>query len=936
MNQPASFITLQFIEGPLATQAFPLHKLSFTIGRDDTNDIQTDRADLSVSRRHAEFSCHNGQWYVKNISQGNTVIINQTILQPQQQQVVNNRDTIKIGAKNTLLFILNSNQMPFQQATQGNVQQAAPAHALDGKTERAPEPGKTSQAVLPSLEVTSNINSNKRVYTLPPGKQVISIGRAASNDIVIDETVISGYHFQIRQENNQLVLVHPHPAQQKTTNGLLYKGRHYTGVEQFSHVLQNGDVFRIGNEHGTLVTLTYSDGSGRAQRTVPDIPAIRLDRPQITIGRRHGNDVQLIHPQVSGQHARLVRDGRSYRIIDMGSTNHTYVNGQRVSNQLLNPRDVIRIGPYELIFTGTELVQRGSSKSVRIDAINIVQYGDKHKILLNNISLTVPGGKFVAIVGGSGAGKTTLMDALNGTRPAKNGQVFYNGEDYYTSRAAFSTQLGYVPQFDIIHKNLTVERALYYAAKLRLPGDTTPQQIKERVNEVMEAVGISARRNLLISKLSGGQQKRVSIALELLAKPNVFYLDEPTSGLDPGLDRKMMKLLRDIADREGHTIILVTHATNNINNCDYVCFLAPGGYLAYFGPPTEAKEYFNLPDFADIYSALEPTETDPDIPKKAEARFKASPQYQQYVAQPLSQVPRLPTAGTGTSKPPKGNPWKQFRLLSMRYLEILKNDRINLAVLLLQAPIVAIILALIIQFLLKPTVFTAKLLPIGAEQVLFIMSFVAVFFGCNNSAREIVKEVQIYRRERMVNLGIMPYLFSKIVILGILSLLQCAILVIAVNAISPFQQAVLLSPPLEIYISLSLTALAGLMMGLMISSLTANSDQANSIISVILVPQIIFSGVIFKLSGFAQVIGAVFATRWSMIAMGSSVNLQAGPMGYQTVDTTPPYAVHTDPAFPYAHNVEHVLGSWLALIAMILIFGVLTGFFLKRKDRLGR
>src|SRR5204863_10052014 len=212
--------------------------------------------------------------------------------------------------------------------------------------------------------------------------------------------------------------------------------------------------------------------------------------------------------------------------------------------------------------------------------------------------------------------------------------VLYNGQDYYRHLAAFSTQLGYVPQEDIIHRDLTVERALYYTARMRLPEDFTQAQIKQRIEEVLEDVDMKHRRGLLVSKLSGGQRKRVSIALELLANPSIFFLDEPTSGLDPGLDRKMMFLLRRLADK-GHTIILVTHATNNINACDYVCFLAQEGRLAYFGPPGDAKKYFDKTDFAEIYSSLEPTDENPNIPEEAAARFKVSNQYKQYVVAPL-------------------------------------------------------------------------------------------------------------------------------------------------------------------------------------------------------------------------------------------------------------------------------------------------------------
>ncbi len=288
------------------------------------------------------------------------------------------------------------------------------------------------------------------------------------------------------------------------------------------------------------------------------------------------------------------------------------------------------------------------------------------------------------------------------------------------------------------------------------------------------------------------------------------------------------------------------------------------------------------------------------------------------MTQALQQVPQKSQPVVGTSQ--KGNPWKQFRLQSLRYIELLKNDGKNLAVLLLQAPIIAAILAILIYYMLGTNVFTAVPLAINAEQTLFIMAFVAVFFGCNNAAREIVKEEKIYRRERMVNLGIAPYLLSKIAVLGILSLLQSAILTFVVNWFSPFQQGVLFAPALDVYITLALTSLAGMMLGLMISSRAANVDQANSIISIILAPQIIFSGVIFELSGTgAQIIGGFFATRWAMIGAGSSLGLNPRLMG---VDS-----------FSYQHTIGHVLLAWFMLLLMIVVFGCLTALFLNQKDK---
>ncbi|HEX3641277.1 MAG TPA: ABC transporter ATP-binding protein, partial [Ktedonobacteraceae bacterium] len=505
---------------------------------------------------------------------------------------------------------------------------------------------------------------------------------------------------------------------------------------------------------------------------------------------------------------------------------HVYVNGDPVTshmlrtgdlgaNHMLRTGDEIRIGPYRLIYTGTELRPYDESGNVRIDALGLKKMGNKNVILLNDISLVIPPRKFVALAGGSGAGKSTLMDALNGLRPAHEGTVLYNGENYYHNLAAFSTQLGYVPQDDIVHRDLTVERALYYAARLRLPSDFTEQQIQWRINEVLEDVEMTDRRNLLVSQLSGGQRKRVSIALELLANPGVFFLDEPTSGLDPGLDRKMMLLLRRLAD-SGRTIVLVTHATNNINACDYVCFLAQGGRLAYFGPPNQAKTFFAKIDFAEIYSSLEPSKDHPDMPQQAEARFLASADYQRYVTGPLREgqvqqnqkqdkIAAQTKRGRTRKRVKRGNPWSQFLLLSMRYLELLKNDRGNLLILLLQAPIIAIILVLTIRSQLGTGVFDANkvvqcrteiltssgplrlpqaqkteqincnavlsflkndaqgqaymhkkggqeqalqdflLLGSGApaQKVLFIMAFATVLFGCINGAREIVKESAI-------------------------------------------------------------------------------------------------------------------------------------------------------------------------------------------------
>lgn len=1010
--------TITMLSGSSTGQTYQITKTILTIGREPSNDIVLSEA--SISRHHAQIRQQNGTWSINKLAPQNTVTINQ---RPIEQGTLNDKDVIGLGPTVRFTFRmvmqkpvspvpparplqpaqLGPQNSPIHYSPASPVAPAPPQQALGGiqfSTQRVPDVARgvegTVAAGIPSLEVSTNTDNERHSYPLV--KPVITLGRDPSNDIVINRPTISGFHAQIVQDGNQLVILHPPPGRPKTSNGITYKGQTIGGTEPFRHALVRGDVFRIADEHGSFVTLTYKDGSNATQEVVPDIRPIPLGAAVLTLGRSPDNTVVLNHPQVSGHHARLERVSNAYRILDLGSTNHTYVGGRIVREQVLQVGDEIRIGPFKLTYTGSQLTQHDESSSIRIDALDLIRT-EEHgkKIIVNDISIAIPPRKFVAIVGGSGAGKSTLMNALNGLRPAQQGTVLYNGQDYYHNLAAFSTQLGYVPQDDIIHRDLTVERALYYAAKLRLPSDFTEQQIKQRIEEVLDDVEMKFRRNVLVSKLSGGQRKRVSIALELLANPNVFFLDEPTSGLDPGLDRKMMLLLRRLADR-GRTIILVTHATNNINSCDYVCFLCSGGRLAYFGPPDEAKRYFGKSDFAEIYSALEPPDANSTIPQEAEERFKQSPDYKLYVEQQLRQGPAAPLLATGSGRaaqavsgtmvtvPKRGNPWKQFSLLSMRYLELIKNDMGNLLILLLQAPVIGLVLFFLTSpaaFAYSGTVKTSSVVfcppsrivisgqnitysncqslydqlnalksqnlvdskQIGdimnkavraggsdAETTLLIMAFAAVAFGCLNGAREFVKEEAIYKRERSVNLGIVPYMFSKIVVLGVFCLIQSLILTWLVNLRAPFYHSTFLPSFAEIYITMALASLAGLMVGLTVSALVPNNDRAMSIVPLVLLPQLIFSGIIFPLgTPPLQFLGAFFPARWAMMALGSTVGIHNDTVFQNKADT------FTFQGTLYS-NIEktqatlHILLAWFFLAATIVILGLLIGYFLKRKD----
>jgi ABC-type multidrug transport system ATPase subunit len=1018
---------IRFLSGPLTEQVINLPDSEIFIGRDTQNYICVQ--DPKVSRRHARIYRQGDSWVIENLSQTSYVAVNQ---QRVKQSVLQNNAVVKLGESTSFVFLIQEAvpvpSSPSPEATQMSTMPPEASPLAARSTSGVPPVGRQRtmptnmtptgtvylpplEAGVPTLAVSSNVHSSVLHYSLT--KPVMTIGRDPGNDIVPTEAVVSGKHALIVREGNDLFLEHPHPDRPRTLNGLWYQGVLVRGDQRFRRRLAHGDIFRIGSESGTMVTFVYDDGSGTSTEKSPELPPVALTKDRITIGRASGNDVILNHMQVSARHAWLEKVKGGYRIVDNKSTNHVYINGEPVTEQVLRTNDEIRIGPYRFNYTGTELKQYDESSTIRIDAQNLKKVGNNSVILLNDISLTIPPRKFVALVGGSGAGKSTLMDALNGLRPAQEGVVTYNGVDYYRNLAAFNTQLGYVPQEDIVHRELTVERALYYAARLRLPSDMTNEQIQRRIDEVLEDVEVSERRKLLISALSGGQRKRVSIALELLANPSVFFLDEPTSGLDPGLDRKMMALLRRLADR-GRTIILVTHATNNINACDYVCFLARGGELAYFGPPNNAKEYFEKTDFAEIYSELEPTKENPNIAKEAAARFRQSSDYEQYVLGPLRERPvpqqaAKTTAAAGEKslkKSRRGRGLSQFLLLSTRYLELLKNDRGNLLVLLLQAPVIAILVVTMARLQMGPDIFANKnvvqcqsqivgpsgpivvpqsqgqheakldcskvqdflsgkndpqgqgkqyaeskgkgadgqkkalqdfILPgsgSDAQQILFILAFCSVLFGCINGSREFVKEVAIYKRERAVNLGIFPYMMSKIVVLGVLCLFQSAMLTLVVQVGQPLYQGVFLAPLLETYITLALTSLAGLMIGLAISAIVPTNDRAISLLPLILLPQVVFSGAIIPQKDWvSQILATLWPTRWAVAALGTSVGLHAKALNKDRLfgdDET--YHSTLFSIFSKTDATQRLTLSWLALGAIIFVLIIVIAIFLKRKD----
>jgi len=411
--------------------------------------------------------------------------------------------------------------------------------------------------------------------------------------------------------------------------------------------LTHGAKLRLGgydpSDMVTLVYLSPADEPIQLGQTVQF-----SESKVVSIGRAAENDIVLPAPMVSRFHAQVERIGQRYRVRDLGSGNGTFVNGNAVRGDTwVQPGDAVHIGPYRLQVGDEVITQHDESQGgMRVEAQDLNKRVRKDLNVLQNISLAFLPREFIVVVGQSGGGKSTLVDAIAGYRPATHGKVIVNDTiDVYKDFDAIRNTIGYVPQKDIIHMELTVFQALDYAAQLRMPADTTTEERHQRIGEVMAELDLTHRRDTQISELSGGQQKRVSIGVELLTKPGLFFLDEPTSGLDPGTETALMQLMRRLAD-QGRTIVLITHATKNVMLADRVVFLARGGYLAWFGPPEEALMYFDQfrsdrqrrtkpIEFDDLYNLLDHEEL--GAGKDWAERYRQHEAYQKYIARPLGE-----------------------------------------------------------------------------------------------------------------------------------------------------------------------------------------------------------------------------------------------------------------------------------------------------------
>ncbi|MEU6948793.1 FHA domain-containing protein [Streptomyces sp. NPDC046316] len=640
------------------------------------------------------------------------------------------------------------------------------------------------------------------------------------------------------------------------------------------------------------------------------------------IGRALENELVVSDLQVSRHHAEFhaTPDGR-FEIRDLGSHNGTYVNGQPIAkggSVLIGPNDIVGVGHSTFRMVGGQLEEFVDTGEVSFSARHLTVTVDGGKQILKDVSFGVPEKSLIGVIGPSGSGKSTLLKALTGYRPANEGDVLYDNRSLYKQFAELRQRIGLVPQDDILHKELTVQKALRYAAKLRFPGDTAPAEREARIDEVLRELKLDIHKEKKVTSLSGGQRKRVSVALELLTKPSLIFLDEPTSGLDPGMDRDVMQLLRGLAD-DGRTVLVVTHSVAELGLCDKLLVMAPGGSVAYFGPPEEALNFFGYSTWADVFSAFE-NYRDYDWA----GRWKGSQHYQMYAAdidavaaQPV-QMPQQAMA-----RPPKPQGWgSQLWTLIRRYSSVIASDKGFMGLMvILPAVLGAVSVVIPADFGLgKPT--PPSRFNGDAGTIMLILAVGMCFSGAANSVRELIKERVIYERERATGLSRSAYLMSKVIVLGLITAFQGVIICgIGFATRELPEEGLVLPPAVELCVTIIALGFTSMMFGLVISSLVKTAEKTMPLLVMFAIVQVVFTGILFQVYGSPglEQFAWLMPSRWAIAAAGSTLDL-----GHLMPPWDPKDPTNLDPLW------DSTVGQWGFNLTVLVLIGVVCAFAVAR------
>ncbi|MFC5865222.1 FHA domain-containing protein [Acidicapsa dinghuensis] len=784
---------------------------TWIIGRAEDCDLQLPQ--LEISGHHARLIRQSDQYWIEDTNSSNGVYINGVRIPASQPTHIPPGAVVTLGRQIPLLWPQTT---PVTLPAQPNRSGSASASA--GNSGSVPKP-----SIPPPL----------------PGSRVITIGRAPGSDKQVDLPIVSWEHARIVFENGQPILED-------------LGSRNHTYIDRIDTPVQRAPL----DPNSTVYLGSYKIAVKEllnAQRVTVGEAAfnkVEFRGNSMVIGRDPQADVPLDFPMVSWHHARLTREANGILVEDLGSRNGTFVGGIRVSGKVLaKPGQEIGLGSYRFqLLEGGQLAQRTYHGNVTIEAANVVVNAPSGNRLIEPVSMTIFPSELVALMGPAGAGKTTLLKALNGyTKPAE-GRVLFNGASLYDYYDQFRQQLGYVPQDDIVHSQLTVGEALYFSARLRT--DLSDDEIRARTVKVLDQLRMLDKKDTLIGSperktLSGGQRKRVNIALELINDTPVLFLDEPTSGLSSYDAESVIDLLKELS-KQGKTIITTIHqpSIHIYKQFDDLIMVNrdPGGKtgsMVYFGPAyPDSIQFLNGLPPGPATSDLSPEMLLSGLAKKSSTEwqqlYQGSRYHQDFVVARPGNQPTPTATGAPGDKPRRHFDLTQWFALVRRNTIVKLRDKTQTAILMIQAPLFATLIVLVYHGLSHDMgeELTKKLVGIH-----FLMVIAAIWFGCNNAARDIVGEWTVYKRERMVTLRLGSYAFSKLAVLLGLALIQCFFLLGIVDLSLSLKSNFFL-----VYGMLVLSAMVGTGLGLCISAFSKTTESAIALLPVVLLPIIALGG----------------------------------------------------------------------------------------------
>ena len=686
-----------------------------------------------------------------------------------------------------------------------------------------------------------------------------------------------------------------------------------TGSAPPPQVVAPTEMTVVGARSGDVSNLATRFVKFLSQRASP--PAKMAG--SVTIGRADDNDIVVPDVLASRHHAKLVLTPLGTEIQDR-SSNGTFVNGTRVGSAILSEGDVVTIGNVDLVVSGGMLVRRSETEAAtRTGGLEVraVEYVvDNGKQLLDNISLTARPGTLTAVIGGSGAGKTTLARLIAGYARPTSGSVTFEGHDLHAEYASLRSRIGMVPQDDVVHRQLTVNQALSYAAELRLPPDTTKADRAQVVARVLEELEMTQHLNTRVDKLSGGQRKRASVALELLTGPSLLVLDEPTSGLDPALDHQVMMMLRQLADA-GRVVIVVTHMLSYLDICDQLLLVAPGGKTAYAGPPDQIGDAMGTTNWAKIFSQVG---ADPD---EANRRFLERDQ------QPAPSQANKPA---DLGEPVHTSVRRQISTIARRQGRLVVADRAYFIFLAL-LPFILGALSLTVP---GSTGFHAAGphagTPDESAQILALLLPAAAFMGTALTIRDLVGVRAVFQREQAVGLSTTAYLLAKSAVFCGFAIRQSAFIsaIVVIGKGAPTRGAVLLghstvAATAELFITVAGTCVASAVLGLAISALVRSSEQIMPLFVVAVMAQLVLCGGMVPVTGRLGLdqLSWLMPARWGYAAASSTVDVR-----------------HLVPGslLPQDRFWQHTRKIWLFDMGMLAALAVFYAGFVRWKIRLRR